>query len=1012
MSQNQKIKIYNPITNKETKIDPYGRTAKKIYKYMFETVGAPPEDILPDNLTYLNGRFIKVKPVVSTSNVRRITYPEVKAADSGTGMSYLKKVMRSYKGQTVKLVKRYTDFDISIDPDDTELIEKIKAGKASALEKINIIDHVEKDETFTIPKENFSKWWNINSVFFWLNSDEPLFGPWNEILKEDPKLQAQLLILTLDKVSEQNFDQYFLDGITHCVFTPIKDWAIDCLENSKSKSAQKRYKTICKKIDNYVIKYSKGVPEKDISEICNDLQISIDIDLPSTARCEDKFIEIESQKKALKKFKFINTRLNHIELNKVSTKDNYEEVSKEEIKSIFKQKTESGEFILWKQSMTCGITQINALDKIYKLETDTGYIKAVNDFEDNFNIRTYAIEKNSNKQLTDFLYDSVNCNQSMTFIPQFNNKYSQHSANEAVGDYLDWNKEAYGDYKIWRNEAYANNSLYSKWADDDKKTICNWIDKIEDLNHIDIRKAYTQGHNCSMYQGYLGKITDFRICDKIVGLGIYKIKNINFNGCSAIKKMKCLHENQSYPSPELEFYRKLGITFDITMGCWGSKFDMEFPSAMLEKEDGLSHYCKWYGCLMKFSEHERYNFNCKDLDFAKLNSYHAKSSSIRYNFDEETGIIEYPKKYQYHKCHIASFIASYSRITLLEQVLKFKDFNQIYSVVVDGIYYTDNVEVGPLFSDKEKKSIKNNLHCEEYVANVGKEKNYSGIGEFREDNKLEVHLGAGGCGKTHNNLIDKGLINTLFIAPSWKLARNKKKEYGVDSTTFFHLLDEDPDRWRLLYRNYNTFVIDEISMLSNEDKEKLIKRYPEHKIIFCGDIGYQLDPIEGSEFKIGDIPVVHHKTNYRCECLDLQVILNLMRKYIEIGLFGNNYENIIKKLGFSIIDEKDMDYNVNDMIICSTHKQKDKYTKKYKHLEKYTVLENCRDYSNGDIVIGSKPEKVRCELRHAYTCHSVQGVTAQHKLFIDIRGITDMKMLYTAVSRCKRFDQIVFIKSK
>ena len=90
-----------------------------------------------------------------------------------------------------------------------------------------------------------------------------------------------------------------------------------------------------------------------------------------------------------------------------------------------------------------------------------------------------------------------------------------------------------------------------------------------------------------MYQGYLGKITDFRICDKIVGLGIYKIKNINFNGCSAIQNMKCLHENQSYPSPELEFYKKLGITFEITMGCWGSKFDMEFPSAMLEKEDGL-----------------------------------------------------------------------------------------------------------------------------------------------------------------------------------------------------------------------------------------------------------------------------------------------------------------------------------------------------------------------------------------------------------------------------------------
>lgn len=1006
MSQNQKIKIYNPITNKDTKIDPYGRTAKKIYKYMFETVGAPPEDILPDDLTYLNGRFIKVKPAVSTSNVRRITYNQVKAtykkADDNS-MSYLRKVMKSYKGQTVKLVARYTDFDFFVDDD--ELLEKIKAGKASALDKVNIIAEREKDETFTVPHENFSKWWDANSHFFWLNSDTELFGEWNDILKDDPKLQSQLLILTLDKVKEQNFDQYFLDGITHCVFTPIKDWAIDCLENSKSKSAQKRYKTICKKIDNYVIKYSKGVPEKDISEICNDLQISIDIDLPSTARCEDKFIEIESQKKALKKFKFINTRLNHIELNKVNTKDNYEAVSKEEIKAIFKQKTESGEFILWKESMTCGITQINALDKIYKLETNTGYMKAVNDFEDDYNIRSYAIEKNSNKQLTDFLYDSVNCNQTMTFVPQFNNKNSQDYALEAVVDYLNNDKELYEKHHTKKLAIY--DEIYN-----DKKTIHNWIDKIDDLNHIDIRKAYTQGHNCSMYQGYLGKITDFRICDKIVGLGIYKIKNINFNGCFAIEKMKCLHENQSYPSPELEFYKKLGITFDITMGCWGSKFDMQFPASMLEKEDGLSHYCKWYGCLMKFSDYERYTFNCKNLDFAKLNAYHAKSSSIRYNYGEETGIVEYPRKYQYHHCHLASFIASYSRITMLEQILKFKDFNQIYSVVVDGIYYTGDVEVGPLFSDKEKKSLKNNLNCDEYVHNVGKEKNYSNIGKFREDNRLEVHLGAGGCGKTHNNLVDKGLVNPLFIAPSWKLARNKKKEYGIDSTTFFHLLDEDPDRWRLLYRNYSNFVIDEISMLSNEDKEKLIKRYPQHKIIFCGDIGYQLPPIEGSEFKIGDIPVVHHKTNYRCECADLQVILNLMRKYIEIGLFGNNYENFIKKLGFSIIDEKDMDYNVNDMIICSTHKQKDKYTKKYKHLEKYTVLENCRDFSNGDIVIGSKPEKVRCELRHAYTVHSVQGETAKNKLFIDIRGIRDMKMLYTAVSRCKRFDQIQFVKSK
>ena len=51
-----------------------------------------------------------------------------------------------------------------------------------------------------------------------------------------------------------------------------------------------------------------------------------------------------------------------------------------------------------------------------------------------------------------------------------------------------------------------------------------------------------------MFQGYLGKITDFRKTDKIVGLGIYTVCNIKFNGCTAIENMKCFHWYHSYPS--------------------------------------------------------------------------------------------------------------------------------------------------------------------------------------------------------------------------------------------------------------------------------------------------------------------------------------------------------------------------------------------------------------------------------------------------------------------------------
>ena len=370
----KKIKIYNPITDKESKIDPYGRTAKKIYRYMFDA-GASPEDILPANLTYNNNRFIRVKPIEDVSNVRRITYAKVIASigKSGDTFSYFRDIMKSYQGQTIKLVKRYTNFDIIVgDFDAIENMEKlIKEGKKKKIDFLDNISQVQVDEIVTIPSgAGFSKWWNANSVFFMIDSDKEVFGAWNEDLKDDPKLQAQLLILTLDKVKKEQVNQYFLDGVTHCFFHPIQEWALECEDSSKSKSAQKRYKTINNKLDKYIEKYHEGIPEEDMAEVCNDLQISVEIDLPSTMMDKKtKFIEIESQKKPLKKFRFVNTRLNHIELNKVNSKDNYEEVTKDEIMNIFVDCKKRKEFILWKESKD-GVTQVNTLNQIYKLKDE------------------------------------------------------------------------------------------------------------------------------------------------------------------------------------------------------------------------------------------------------------------------------------------------------------------------------------------------------------------------------------------------------------------------------------------------------------------------------------------------------------------------------------------------------------------------------------------------------------------------------------------------------------------
>jgi len=915
-----------------TKINPYGATAKKIYKYLIENTGADPDAILPEDLNYQNKRFKKINIVVDLTNVRRITYAQVKTADEP--LTYLKNIFRQYIGTTIQRVKKYLN-------DEEQVIES---------------------ETVLIPT-NFSSWWKKD---FWLyiNSDEWIFDDWNDGL--DPKFQTQVLILKLDKVGSENYNQYFLDGITHCLFTPIKDWAIVKLEESKSKSAQKRYEAKINKIEKYEIEYDKGVPTEEIQLICNHIGgIGIEIDLPSTINNNTEYIKIKSQKGKSKIFRFINTRLNHIELNKINTKDNYVEITKQELRDKFNKARESEDFVMWKESKI-GIQQLNTTDTIYKLTEDEGYNKEVKIFEDANNLRDYKIEHFKNLELSKYLLESVNPNQSV--------------------------------------------NLYEEEGEEEEEDI--------ELNHIDMRKAYTRGSECNYYQGYLGKITDFRVVEnnEIMGLGIYYIENVVINN-PILEKLDYIHSGNAYPSPELEFMMANGVSFDIKYGCWGSRFDIDFgddwKSGMYGKEDGVSHYCKWYGCTMKLTTKDRYCFDCKNIDFAKLNQYHNDDCDIRWNSDGSHGVIEYQKQTAFHSSHIASFITSYSRITVMEQLLKFRNINNIKAVVVDGIYYIgeEDLEINPLFCNKEKKLtwLGSFEGSEKYVDSAYINVCMDNIGQSRVNNQIELHIGAGGCGKTHHNLTDKGLIDVLFVAPSWKLARSKRSEFGCDSNTFYHNLCDDPDMWRPYYRYYSTFIIDEVSMFSNEAKTKIIKRFPQHKIIFCGDIGYQLPPIVGSQFKINDIPIIEHTTNHRCKCEKLYEILQELRKLIKDGhkYFDNKKDKIF---GIDVISSDDMDYQVEDLIITKTHVNKDKYTEKYKDMKKYIVLENTQDYSNGDIIIGDKPEKVRCELRHAFTVHSIQGETAQHKLFIDLDKMTSLRMLYTSLSRGKYLSQIVFIR--
>ena len=951
-------------------------------------------------------------------NVRIITHTDVdNVPPMVSQLDWLRNIFKQYRGQTIEVGKRHR--------------KKIKDSPT-------LTDQIITDNLITeIPVVGFSSWWNaFTNVdgFMFPDSDDWIFdGVYNPFgIGND---ETQLIIMSADKVGKSNYEQFFLDGTNHCLFQPIMNWAINCKINSKTKNTEKRYNSKINKLNKYIVKYSKGVPEKDLPEICNDLKIGIEIDIPSTLKKNTQYIR-ERSENPLKIFKFINTRLNHIELNEVSNQNSYEEVSQDELHEIFASLAATKEFKLWKGDRDKELYQVNTLNKIYKLTENEGYIKEVNEFSQLNNLDKFKIEHNSNKKLSQFLLDNVNRLNSLLVDPKYPDGTKEYYI---LKEYIEEGDE--GDL-------------------DDPKTIeiINYAKSLKNLKHIDLSKAYTKGAECKYYQGYLGKITDFRRCSKIMGLGIYMIYNIK-NIPPLLQKLKILHENNCYTSPELEFYKSLGITFDIWCGCWGSRTDITFTGdptqqtgMFQEDHTGTRYFCKWYGCTMRLNTKELYKFDCKDIEFAKLNNIN-QQADIRFNKHRGYGIIQYPKEKVYHSAHIASFIHSYARITMLQQLLNFKDISQIFAVQVDGIFYTGDVEINDLFVKKPGKSIKY-IHGDEYV--FDRENMKPKLPKSRKHNLVELHTGPGGAGKTHNNLVDEGLVNPLYVAPSWKLARTKAKEYNVPSTVNYRLLHRDPKQYMDYIRYYNTLIIDEITMLNDKDKELIIKRFKDLKIIFCGDLGYQLPPVEGFEFNPKGIPTFRHTKNYRCQCEKLARILKKCRQLIKKDLIDIDVKKVLINFGFEINKKEDIDYSIEDLIITRTHNDKDYYTCKYspydelekmkiktqnklqdnklkpkdqKNLinlleycnhflsqpnkdeyKKYIVKKKYTDYSNGEIIIGEKPKGIACDPQHAFTIHSIQGETCKDTLFIDINKMTCMRMLYTALSRAKRFDQIKIIE--
>ena len=920
------------------------------------------------------------------------------------------------------------------------------------------------ETTWDIPPTGFNKWWKAEDPWkpFQVGSDDYIFdigqnsNPDGSFIGD--QLQARMRIWVINNVDASVYNQAFADDkVNHCVLRPVREYLeyrIDKVENKETSTILKYYAAM-NKLVKWETKYPVGVgiPITKLHKFCGETGFGIDLYLPAPDINKRKWKEFRPPKAPTKIFKFINTRHNHLDIT-AQIECHTINITQEEYDKLLVAYHEGDEYYIYNKF--CIITQT----KIYSVESE--YNDIVNEFEKVNNLKRYRLNDKNPKQelLSQFVKASCIYNGCVDFQDTF--KYRTPIVNDE--------DDLYKLEKLYGKKLYSYSDAINaaeKW-----KSVA-WQNRVNDrIRQIDMNKAYTRCADSPYFEGYLAKITDMRKTDKICGMGLYVIKNINFDKCKYkeyLIKLNCYFEDNIYPSPELKFIKSLGVDFEIVAGCWGTSININWGpekdangeyTGMYKKSGKVRNYVKWFGCGLKTTTSTGYNYNTNNLDYIKNWKYEVQQAEEKIGYKEigteiryyKTGVINDEKEYNvcinipkqniYHHTQICSFIYSYQRIMMIEQLLKIPVEN-IVRVCVDGIYYNDcDFEICKNFE------VDTGIRLENGAGDAYRTKDYAwdnfdNFGDPKEYSRKEVWTGPGGCGKTYDNIMDKGNCDIIYIAHSWKLASAKRDEFNCDVSVVQRLTMDDwfidgkvKNYWEAIANKYSTLIIDEISTLSNFNKEKIEERFKHHKLIYCGDIGYyngkvityQCPPIYNitgdTLFQFNkDYKHYHLDINRRCECPKLLKLLGLLRKIIERDN-GIRCPEWIKK-NLKVMDKNKIDYNPCDMILSRTHVANEFYDDKYKDLIKYYVMEkhfnlssstgqvrntDCNIY-NGQIFL-EKPDipESKYKIRHGYTIDCIQGETALYKLIIDINGLRSWQHLYTAVSRAKYFNQLCFVE--
>jgi hypothetical protein len=784
--------------------------------------------------------------------------------------------------------------------------------------------------------------------------------------------------------------------------TCLIDGCIQYFEQIKENC--KNAKATYNKLKNNYDDYKNGIPESEIKNFCDKFGFSIDIiNLVDGTR---KNFSTSDFKRF--RIEFLNTRYNHVDL----LTHNYNEaliVSKDEYEKIKENKP----FYIEKYGV------LYTLNQSYKI-MESDYTTISNEFKKDIKFETLFIRENTPSYN---LIKTYNYNVHTFFNIDMeikNDLYIEIDAKKAFYNYSDKNYNKY-----YRGVPSGSLITY----------------KCKDDFNIDV---YNEFEIIGFFQVKIIDIIDKK--DHMMKFGffigsIHTLSTSNIDLLQKYLKFKFIYICAG-PSVHIPFTEKFLDNFDLKTGQRLDKNDNKTPS--------IKGYCKFYGSLLCERSPDIKIKPLKD-DIRYYDLINHENYEMYQGYDNIITVYD-KNSIQYSYIHINYSIHAYTMTLLLEQMLKF-DVGDIIGVKLDSIvlknnklynfdeniFKLKNAKIEKMFGDNKTYNKFNSIHSYFSSLKINYDSNddlnindiWTPHNEYFKK-RIILFNGAGGTGKTHTLLNNLNQKEILFTSIGWKLINGKKEEFNKIIGLSIPKITGEADNIKCEKIKNNSaryIIIDEATLIKKDYIDKIISLYPQCFIFILGDIDdddfYYQCSITDDIFK--------PSKNLNCQCIKFSKTYRfdeeLNNKISDLRIFmRENYENLFNrkdlynyvKKEFSMCFKNKEDVIFNDCDIGIS--EYDDY-KKDNELSLYFISKGTSPkyfIKNTNIKTGqirgqqleNKPDHKNYEMKLFSTIHSFQGLQLNHdnKIIISIKNNFDYNLLYTAISRARRLDQIIFIK--